>query len=137
MGPGGEDSFDPARPRARPGDLSAPRSSGRRPPDPMAALTRFVGEGAVEHAARSRSRARWQRQLAIEEGTWRGLLCDLAETAAPVVIDTHVGRRLQGIVVAVGRDFVTVTTLSGGHFVLATAAISGIHLGAGQPGAIG
>jgi hypothetical protein len=137
MGAGGEDSFDPTRPRARPGDLSAPRSAGRRTPDPMAALTRFVGEGAVEHAARSRSRARWQHQFAIEEGTWRGLLCDLAETAASVVIDTDLGRRLQGIVVAVGSDFITMTTTAGGHLVLATGGISAVHLGAGQRGPIG
>lgn len=103
----------------------------------MAALTRFVGEGAVEHAARSRSRARWQHQLAIEEGTWRGLLCDLAETAAAIVIDTNLGRRLQGTVVAVGSDFVTVTTTAGGRVVLATRAISAIHLGPGQSGPFG
>lgn len=103
----------------------------------MAALTRFVGEGAVEHAARSRSRARWQHQLAIEEGTWRGLLCDLAETAAATVIDTILGRRLQGTVVAVGSDFVTVTTTAGGHIVLATGAISAIHLGPGQTPPLG
>lgn len=102
----------------------------------MAALTRFVGEGAVEHAAHSRSRARWQHQLAMEEGTWPGLLCDLAETGAATVIDTHIGRRLQGTIVAVGRDFVTVTTSVGGHVVLASAAISAIHL-AGQTGPIG
>lgn len=103
----------------------------------MAALTRFVGEGAVEHAARSRSRTRWQHQLAMEEGTWPGLLCDLAETGAATVIDTHIGRRLQGTIVAVGGDFVTVTTSVGGHVVLANAAISAIHLGPGQTGPIG
>jgi hypothetical protein len=103
----------------------------------MAALTRFVGEGAVEHAARSRSRTRWQHQLAIEEGTWPGLLCDLAETEARTVIDTHIGRRLQGSIVAVGADFVTVATTAGGHVVLATAAISAIHLAPGQSGPIG
>ena len=84
----------------------------------MAALTRFIGEGAVEHAARSRSRTRWQHQLAVEEGTWPGLLCDLAETGATTVIDTHLGRRLQGVIVAVGSDFVTVTTSVGGHLIL-------------------
>jgi hypothetical protein len=103
----------------------------------MAALTRFVGEGAVEHAAHSRSRARWQQQLALEEGTWRGLLCDLAETAAATVIDTNLGRRLQGTVVAVGSDFVTVTTMAGGHFVVAIGAISAIHLAAGQTAPLG
>jgi hypothetical protein len=103
----------------------------------MAALTRFVGEGAVEHAARSRSRTRWQHQLAMEEGTWLGLLCDLAETGAATVIDTHIGRRLQGAIVAVGADFVTVTTSVGGHVVLASAAISAIHLGPGQTGPFG
>ncbi len=103
----------------------------------MAALTRFVGEGAVEHAARSRSRTRWQHQLAMEEGTWPGLLSDLAETAALTIIDTHIGRRLQGTIVAVGSDFVTMTTTAGGHLVLAIAAISAIHLAPGQSGPIG
>jgi len=67
-------------------------SVGLGGPDPMAALTRFVGEGAVEFAARSRSRARWQRQLAVEESTWLGLLCELAETQATTLIDTTIGR---------------------------------------------
>ncbi|MEO8695147.1 MAG: hypothetical protein ABI658_16585 [Acidimicrobiales bacterium] len=137
MRPGGDDSFDPTRARARKGDLSAPRSAHRRNPDPMAALVRFVGEGAVEHAARSRSRTRWQHQIATEEGTWPGLMCDLAETTAMTVIDTHIGRRLQGTIVAVGSDFVTVATTAGGHVVLAIAAISAIHLGPGARGPVG
>jgi hypothetical protein len=103
----------------------------------MAALTRFVGESAVEYAARSRSRARWQHQLAMEEGTWPGLLDDLAETGVATVIDTHIGRRLQGTIVAVGDDFITVTTTVGSHVMLASAAISAIHLGPGQTGPIG
>ena len=73
----------------------------------------------------------------MEEGTWPGLLCDLAETAAAVVIDTTVGRRFQGAIVAVGRDFVTVTTTAGGHVVVASAAISAIQLGPGQPAPTG
>ena len=102
----------------------------------MAALTRFVGEGAVEYAARSRSRARWQHQLAVGEATWHGLLRDLAETGAASVIDTTIGRRIQGTIVAVGGDFVTVGA-SGTTFVLATAAISAIHLGQGQAAPVG
>ena len=134
---GGDDSFDATEPHARPGDLSAPRSSPRGRADPMAALTRFVGEGAVDNAARSRSRTRWQRQLAVEEGTWLGLLCDLAETHATAVIDTTIGRRLRGIIATVGSDFVTVATTTGGRVVLAITAISAVQLAPGQRAAVG
>ena len=103
----------------------------------MAALTRFVGEGAVEYAARSRSRARWQHQLAVEEATWLGLLRDLAEIGASTIIDTSLGRRVLGTVASVGRDFVTVATASGLTAVVATAAISAIHLGPRQPPVVG
>ena len=98
----------------------------------MAALTRFVGEGAVEHAARVRSRIRWQSQLAVEEGTWVGLLCELAETQATTLIDTSIGRRLRGSITAVGSDFVTLTTTTGGQILLAIAAISAVQLSPGQ-----
>jgi len=108
-------------------------SVGLGGPDPMAALTRFVGEGAVEFAARSRSRARWQRQLAVEESTWLGLLCELAETQATTLIDTTIGRRLRGVITAVGSDFVTVSPTIGGHVIVAIAAISAIQQASGSP----
>ena len=127
----GDEPFDDATPRARPGDLSAPRSAGRRDTDPLAALCRFVGEGAVEQAAQTRSRLRWQQQLAIESGTWLGLLCDLAETGASVVIDTSLGRRVTGTMTAVGVDFVCVAAPTG-VVALATAAIVAIQRADGR-----
>ena len=123
----GDDSFDDVAPRARSGDLSSRRSAGQRPTDPLVALSRFVGEGAVERAARARSRLRWQQQLAIDSGTWLGLLCDLAETVAPVIIDTTLGRRLSGTISAVGVDFVCVAPSAGGFVVLAGGAITAIQ----------
>jgi hypothetical protein len=106
-------------------------------PDPMAALTRFVGEGAVEFAARSRSRTRWQRELAVGESTWLGLLRELAETQVTTLIDTTIGRRLRGSITAVGSDFVTVTTTIGGHVLVAIAAISAIQQASGNPAGTG
>jgi len=103
----------------------------------MAALTRFVGEGAVEFAARSRSRTRWQRQLAVEDGTWLGLLCELAETQTTMLIDTTLGRRLRGTITAVGHDFVTVAPTIGGRVVVAIAAISAIQQASGHPASTG
>jgi hypothetical protein len=132
----GDDSFDEVPPRAQAGDLSAPRSAGRRNADPLAALSRFVSEGAVEQAARARSRLRWQHQLAIEEGTWLGVLCDLAESGASVAIDTGLGRRLTGSLTAVGADFVVLAT-SGGIVVLAIGAISAIQRSDGRSGPLG
>lgn len=122
----GDDSFDEQLPRARPGDLSAPRSTPGRRADPLEALSRFVAEGAVERAAQARSRVRWQRQLAIEAGTWLGLLCDLAETGASVVIDTVIGRRVSGTITSVGVDFVVAST-GDRMTVLALGAISTIQ----------
>ena len=116
---------------------SSDDSVGLGGPDPMAAVTRFVGEGAVEFAARSRSRTRWQRQLAVEEGTWLGLLCELAETQTTMVVDTTIGRRLRGTITAVGHDFVTVAPTIGGHVIVAIAAISAIQQASGNPASTG
>ena len=128
----GDDSFDEVPPRARSGDLSARRSAGQRPADPLEALSRFVGEGAVERAARARSRLRWQQQLAIESGTWLGLLCDLADAGAPVIVDTTLGRRLAGTISVVGVDFVCVAPLGGGLVVLASGALTAVQRADGR-----
>ena len=132
----GDAPFDDDAPRARPGDLSAPRSAGRRNADPSAALSRFVGEGAVDQAAEARSQLRWQQQLALESSTWLGLLADLAETGAPVVIDTRLGRRLTGPMTVVGVDFVCVAAPAG-TVALATAAIVAIQRSDGRAGPSG
>jgi hypothetical protein len=131
-----DEPFDDDTPRAQPGDLSAPRSARRRNADPLAALSRFVAEGAVEQAAEARSRLRWQQQLALESGTWLGLLCDLAETGASVVVDTNLGGRLSGTISAVGVDFVCVTARAG-IVVLTTAAIVAIQRADGRSAPVG
>jgi hypothetical protein len=121
------ESFDDEPPRARTGDLSARRSSGGHRADPLAALSRFVAEGAVEQAARARSRLRWQHQLALEETSWLGLLRDLAETATPVVVATTFGRRLAGTLTALGADFVCVGVRAHGTVILSVSAISAVE----------
>jgi hypothetical protein len=121
------ESFDDEPPRARSGDLSAPRSAHPRQPDPLAALSRFVAESAVEQAARARSRLRWQQQLALDETTWLGLLRDLAEAATPVVLATTFGRRVAGTFTALGADFVCIAPHAGPTAIVTIGAIAGVE----------
>jgi hypothetical protein len=125
----GDDAFESFddEPRARTGDLSAPRSTGRRQPDPLAALSRFVAESAVEQAARARARLHWQQQLALDETTWLGLLRDLAEAATPVVLATTFGRRVAGTLTALGADFVCVAPRAGPTAIVTMGAIAGVE----------
>jgi hypothetical protein len=125
----GDESFGQFgdEPRARRGDLSAPRSARGRRADPLAALGRFVAESAVDEAARARARLRWQQQLALEESSWLGLLCDLADTGQRAVLATTLGRRLAGVLCGAGRDFVCVRTADHGIIVVAIAAVTAIE----------
>jgi hypothetical protein len=74
--------------------------------DLVGRLERWAAETRVDDAARARSRERWLRVQAEEEGTLAGVLVDLLESGAPVTVHTRSGARHAGTVRAVGADFV-------------------------------
>jgi len=77
------------------------------PGDPYLAggLGEWVGRLLVDDAAHQRADGYWLRRQAEEEGTFAGVLADLAERTTPVVVHVSNGRRHRGIVTALGADF--------------------------------
>lgn len=76
-------------------------------------ITRWLAEQRADAAAASRARERWLRQAAAEEMVVAGVLLDLAERAATVVLQGVAGRTHRGVVRAVGEDFVALRTGTG------------------------
>lgn len=69
-------------------------------------LRRVIADAAADDVVRERNRSRGLRQAVEEEATLGGLLVDLAESGAPVLVRTSADRSHRGTVSAVGRDFV-------------------------------
>ncbi len=71
-------------------------------------LRRILADANAEDLVVDRNRQRWLRQIAEEEATIAGVLLDLAERQASVLLRTVVGRSHRGRLVAAGGDFVVV-----------------------------
>ena len=104
-----------------------------------ARLERWAAEARVDEAARGRSRERWLRRQAEEEGTVAGVLSDLAEAGAPVTLHTRSGGRHGGAVRAVGADFVALGPDGGrgSEAVVALRAIASVRTLPGVRGVVG
>lgn len=83
------------------------------PGDLVDDIERWLAEQRADAAAASRARERWLRQAADEEAVVAGILLDLAERAATVVLQGVAGRTHRGVVRAVGEDFVALRTGNG------------------------
>ncbi|MGH9213891.1 MAG: hypothetical protein ACRD2C_24950 [Acidimicrobiales bacterium] len=92
-------------------------------------LDRWVADARVEDAARRRSSERWLRQQAEEEGTFSGVLLDLAERGAfvSVHVGTGVGRVHRGMITLVGQDFVRIEVPGAGAVLIASRVISSVR----------
>jgi hypothetical protein len=95
-------------------------------------LTAWVGSLATDDAARSRARAHWLARQALEEGTFAGVLTDLAERGRPVIVHLHSGRRHRGVPVAIGTDFVALALAGGRSVLVALAAIASVRTMPGE-----
>jgi hypothetical protein len=93
----------------------------------LSEITRFLADQRVQDAVEARTRQRWLRQMASEDGTFSGVLVDLAEQGRVVVISTTSGRRHRGRVRGVGTDFCVVETEIG-LVLLARNSIAAVRL---------
>ncbi len=98
--------------------------------DLTAELTRYLAEQRAEAAAVARTREHWLRQMAAEDGTFDGMLVDLAEQGRAVVVRSCTGRSHRGAIRAVGTDFCIVAG-SHGQVLVARAAIDAVRV---EPG---
>jgi hypothetical protein len=98
--------------------------------DGRADLTRRLAEFAaavrVDGAAAARAREGFLRRTAPEEATFGGVLVDLAERGAPVLVVGTGGRRHRGVLGAVGADFVGLRTSGGRDVLLAHRGIASV-----------
>jgi hypothetical protein len=95
----------------------------------VAAFAQWAAGIRVDDAAAARRRERWLRQQAAEDATFAGVLVDLAERHAAVIIDVA-GSRLQGRLVGVGQDFCVVADQRGAATVVRLSALSAVRAGA-------
>jgi hypothetical protein len=126
------------QPRTRPGARVPPRLVARGA-DLVGRLERWAADARVDEAARSRSRERWLRVQAEEEGTLAGVLADLRDAGAPVTVHTRAGGRHRGVVRAVGVDFVALDADArpGGEVIVALEAVTSLRGGPGAARVVG
>jgi hypothetical protein len=106
---------------------SRPDLLGTRGPDLLARLGAWAASAAADEAAAARTRERWLRQAAAEGATFAGVLLDLAERAAPVVVAGRAGRRHRGTLRAVGRDFCGLRTPEGADVLLTYGGVASVR----------
>ena len=90
-------------------------------------LTRWLADQPADNAASARSRERWLRQQAQEDGTFAGVLLDLGERDVAVVVKTAGGRQHRGHVRAVAGDFAVLGTERSVDVLLAFAGIVSVR----------
>src|SRR4051812_36193123 len=90
-------------------------------------ITRYLADQRVQDAVDARTRQRWLRQMASEDGTFSGVLVDLAEQGRVALVATTSGRRPRGRVRGVGTDFCVVETETG-LVLLARRSIASVRL---------
>jgi hypothetical protein len=126
------------QPRPRPDAPVPPRLAGGGG-DLVARLERWAADARVDEAARARSRERWLRMQAEEDGTLVGVLADLQDAGAPVTVHTCAGGRHRGVVRAVGVDVLALDAddRPGGEVFVALAAVVAVRGGPGAPRVVG
>jgi hypothetical protein len=90
-------------------------------------LSAWVASLVADEAARSRSRTAWLARQAAEEGTFAGVLLDLAERRARVVVHLHNGRRHRGTLTLVGRDFCGLRSGTGRDVLVADRGLASVR----------
>lgn len=81
----------------------------------------------AEQAASARRRQRSLLAQAAEDGTFTGVLADLAERGTPVAVHTRAGRLLRGTIRSLGRDHLCLAGPRDEPIYVATDAITGVR----------
>lgn len=100
-------------------------------------LERWAAEARVDEAARRRSRERWLLQQAEEEGTFAGVLTDLAERGVRVTVQARSGGTHAGRIGVLGADFVSVRGPAGIDVLLRLDRVVSVRTAPGEPPTVG
>jgi hypothetical protein len=103
----------------------------------LAELESWVATSSADAAVDGRRRSRGLAAQAAEEATLAGLLLDLAERGALVVITTTGGRQHRGAVVLVGQELVVVDTEPAGVALVRLDAVAGVRTAPGSVPVVG
>jgi hypothetical protein len=101
-----------------------------------ARLDRFVADARVQDAAAARTRERFLLEVAEQEATLHGVLCDLAERGSHVSVEVG-DRRHQGSITGVGVDFLALQVIGGPELLLASSALTLIRAASGRAPSVG
>jgi hypothetical protein len=96
-------------------------------PDLLGRLAAWAAAAAADEAIAARSRERWLVTAAGEDATFAGVLLDLAERGAPVVVAGAHRRRHRGVIAGVGADFVVVRGADGTQVLLTHTGIASLR----------
>lgn len=100
----------------------------------IADLLTWAASARAAEGASSRSQVRSLVDQAAADSTWAGLMVDLAEMAAPVILATT-GHQWTGRLVGAGRDFVVLERTGAGPVLVSLGAVTRVsRSGAGRPG---
>lgn len=97
------------------------------------ALERWLSELRADEAARSRAAVGAMRAQAGEDATVVGVLADLRERAAAVLVTTVAGRRHRGEVAIVGPDALGLQVADQEWVVVRLAAVASVRMVGGDP----
>jgi len=115
-------------------DPTAPSSPDGAPVDTTdASLERWLSELRADEAARSRGRVDALKARAAEDATVVGVLADLLERDAQVLITTTTGRRHRGQVLVVGPDALVLRVGAHEWLVTRIAAVASVRMVGGDP----
>jgi hypothetical protein len=103
----------------------------------LAELEAWVSAASADAAVDGRRRTRGLVAQAAEEANLAGVLLDLAERDARVVVATTSARQHRGAIVLVGLDVVVVATEPGGMALVRSGAIATVRTAPGSPAVMG
>lgn len=100
-------------------------------------LRAFTDDTRASIEAAERRRRTSLHQQATEEGTFAGILLDLAERTVPVAVGTTGGRTLRGAIAAIGRDVIALRAANGAVALVAIRALATVRAEPGSVPSIG
>jgi hypothetical protein len=100
-------------------------------------LATLVAQLSTDEAVLARTRAHWLNRQAAAEGTFAGILRDLAERGRPVLVHLHNGRLHRGAATVVGADFVVIRTAGDRDVAVTFTAIASVRTLPGEPATTG
>lgn len=92
-----------------------------------ARLNAWLADAQVEGSAGARAQEHWLRAAAEADGTFVGVLVDLAERAVGITISMRGGRRHHGRIDVIGADFVALHLPSGSEVLLTLEGVTAVR----------